>query len=1677
MRPYQTQAQGAQTKITTFLASGVTTGAWLHLPDDYNTTSTTYPLLIFLHGVGEGGTDVNAVLAHGVPKMIANGANMNFTVGGKVYKFIVVSPQITNGWASEGMVQSVINDIKSKYRVDANRIYLTGLSAGAYGVLNYVASGTTYSNNLAAIVPVSPAAIDNSKISGLCNVAASNIAMWGLCGTADPFIDNQTNYVKDVNGCNPKIKAIATSYPGNAHDDGTWDKAYDVGHTYQSPNIYEWMLQYSKNGATTTAPAAVASVANANITITLPTSTISLDGSKSSNAVSYAWTYVSGPVKPAITTATSATTNVTGLTTAGSYVFTLTVKNGDGVAASTNVNVVVNAASVPAPIAQVASDNLTITLPTSTVTLDGSASTNVSSYAWSMASGPATATIATPAAAATVVSGLKAGSYVFNLIVKNSAGVSAQKQVSVTVNNAATSSGGGGNTGTGGSGSVTCSFCKFLIKPGSDGGAYIDGSTMNVKPGDTVCVQSGNYSYIQFFNFTGSSAKPIVFINCGGVVKVGNGGNYGLIFNNVKYFKVTGSGSSDKYGFVIDGVSKKLNTGMAMGKGCTDYEAERTEITGSEVGLMAKVNPDCDPANQYPNFAIRNVKLHDLYIHETTGEGMYIGNTAPNGTEVTCTDGSTMNALPPRIYNLEIYNVITQNTGWDGIQVASAPQNVLIHDNSVNNYGTTNMGSQQAGIILGGESNGKVYNNKIIKGTGNGIEVFGTGLCQVYNNILFGCGIDGTSTGQDAIFIDDRPTTYNYVPLQVYVLNNTVINSGRDAIRMQNSFGTDGKGNLFENNLLVTPGSLSVRGVLSYLTVQAGIDNISNGNLTYADITLPKFVSVSGNDYHLTSGSPAIDKGLNLSAYFKYDIDNNTRPQGAAFDVGADEYASGTSTNKAPTANAGAAQTITLPVSTVTLNGSASSDADGSITSYKWSEVSGPATANYSSTTIAQPVITNLVVAGTYTFQLLVTDNSGATSTATVAITVKPAVIAANKPPVASAGAAQTITLPTSSVTLDASGSTDPDGTVASYKWVQSSGPVTAAFSSATASKPVASSLTTAGTYVFQVTVTDNSGATANASVTITVNSAVTVNKAPVANAGNAQTITLPTSSVTLDGTASTDADGSIISYVWSQVSGPIAGSLTNATSSKAAVSALTTAGTYVFQLLVKDNAGATSTATVTITVKPAGSANVAPTANAGTAQTITLPTSTVTLDGSASKDSDGSIASYLWKQTAGPASSVITSTTSAKPVITNLTVAGTYTLQLTVTDNKGATGTASVTITVKPAPAANKPPVASTSAVTITLPTTTATLDGSLSYDTDGSITAYSWTQTSGPATAAIATPTAVKTAVSKLTVAGTYIFKLVVTDNSGATDDVQTTITVLPASGNSSTPPANKAPVANAGADLTVTMPRNTTTVSGAASTDADGKIVSYKWTQVSGPSTASIPSSTSAVTDLNQLTAVGVYVFRLTVTDDKGASATDDVNVTILPNPDNKLVADAGNDQTITLPTVNIATLDGTGSSEPGGYISSYQWEQVSGPSGSLAATILNPVSSTPAITFNTAGTYVFRLTVTDTYNNTATSEVTVYVISKLGTADQTQIAVTAYPNPAVSTIHLKLSLAKAATLVVRIYNSNGAIKGTYYQGTVSNIDKDFDVSSLSAGLYFMEITDGQTMQLSQKFIKVQ
>src|SRR5205814_1166685 len=133
--------------------------------------------------------------------------------------------------------------------------------------------------------------------------------------------------------------------------------------------------------------------------------------------------------------------------------------------------------------------------------------------------------------------------------------------------------------------------------------------------------------------------------------------------------------------------------------------------------------------------------------------------------------------------------------------------------------------------------------------------------------------------------------------------------------------------------------------------------------------------------------------------------------------------------NQSPTANAGTDINITLPTNSLTLSGNGS-DADGTISSYKWTKISGPNQYSIASSGQAQTIVNNLVQ-GIYFFEFSVTDNQGVSTRDTTQVTVN---AAPNQAPAANAGADMIITLPIYSVTLSGSGN-DPDGTIASYSW------------------------------------------------------------------------------------------------------------------------------------------------------------------------------------------------------------------------------------------------------------------------------------------------------------------------------------------------------------------------------------------------------------------------------------------------------------------------------------------------------------------------------------------------------------------------------------------------------------------------------------------------------------------
>ena len=382
--------------------------------------------------------------------------------------------------------------------------------------------------------------------------------------------------------------------------------------------------------------------------------------------------------------------------------------------------------------------------------------------------------------------------------------------------------------------------------------------------------------------------------------------------------------------------------------------------------------------------------------------------------------------------------------------------------------------------------------------------------------------------------------------------------------------------------------------------------------------------------------------------------------------------------NVAPSINAGSDMTVDSG-SAVTLH-SSGSDPNGDTLSYSWSLIEGPSIALPAMTT--QDIAVTPQNAGLYKFSVVCSDGTGNSQPDEVLLTVN----SVNHAPTAEAGADVDVQAGTL-VTLDGSGSTDPDNDAISYSWTQVSGPQVQ-LANATNVKPSFTASAT-GTYVFGLSVADAKVSSTPDTVTVRV---LKQNTAPVADAGDDQNTKVGTM-VNLDAGASYDPDADAITYAWSQTGGASV-EMTGANMARATFTP-TVSGVLEFKVTVSDGqAQAEDTIKVTVDsvpvvivpVVPVDIVNHVPVAEAGSLQTITLTQTRsllkVTLDGSGSSDPDGDTLSYIWSQISGPSVS-LTGSNTAKPSFTP-GAAGTYIFELKVYDGKDTSPADTVTVTVQ---------------------------------------------------------------------------------------------------------------------------------------------------------------------------------------------------------------------------------------------------------------------------------------------------------------------------------------------------------------------------------------------------------
>lgn len=457
--------------------------------------------------------------------------------------------------------------------------------------------------------------------------------------------------------------------------------------------------------------------------------------------------------------------------------------------------------------------------------------------------------------------------------------------------------------------------------------------------------------------------------------------------------------------------------------------------------------------------------------------------------------------------------------------------------------------------------------------------------------------------------------------------------------------------------------------------------------------------------------------------------------------------------------------------------------------------------------------------------------------------------------PIAAAGADQVVP-PGEAVQLDGRASRDPDGEIVSFAWHQTAG-APAVIAGADTATPVVSTPDVSGTLTFRLDVTDDEGKVGSDSVNIIVN------RAPVADPGDDFRVATNLTG-TLDGTASTDPDGTVVGFRWSQIHGePVA--LQNADAPIATFTAPATPGFLIFQLTVSDEHGFAASDIVVVDVF----LNLAPVAAAGEDR-IVRPGAAVTIDGTASHDPDGTIASYAWTVQAcvtlsGTCTIALTGASTASPQFVAPSVPAIVAFQLVVTDNVGATATDTVTFGVfLQAPVA----VIATPAA-CALGGSTIALDGSRSVDADGTIATYQWTQLSGPPVVLTSADTAVAAFAAPTT--GALGFALTVTDNDGLSSTKEITLVI------------DQPPVARASASAAAVLAGTTVTLDGSQSLDA----ASFSWQQTAGTA-APLSDPTAAQPSFVAATPAAPFelvTFALTVTDSCGQVSTDDVTIVVV------------------------------------------------------------------------------------------------------------------------------------------------------------------------------------------------
>jgi len=634
--------------------------------------------------------------------------------------------------------------------------------------------------------------------------------------------------------------------------------------------------------------------------------------------------------------------------------------------------------------------------------------------------------------------------------------------------------------------------------------------------------------------------------------------------------------------------------------------------------------------------------------------------------------------------------------------------------------------------------------------------------------------------------------------------------------------------------------------------------------------------------------------------------------------------------NPAPTASFDFTPESPNPDDEIDLDASGSSDSDGTIESYEWDTNGDGDYDSYGDADDGPTTSISFDTGGTYTVGLRVEDNGGKTETMRTSIFVE------NPAPTASFEYTPESPNPDDEIRLDASGSSDSDGTIESYEWDTDGDGDYDSYGDVDDGPTTSVTFDSGGTYTVGLRVEDNGETVDTTRTKITVD-----NPKPTADISISPVPPHPDDEIRLDASESSDSDGEIVSYEWDTNDDGEYGSYGDADDGPTTSIAYESGGEYRIGLRVTDNGGKTATDQFIITVK-----NPGPTAELSVSPDEPNPDDEITLDASGSSDPDGEIATYEWDTDGDGEYDSYGDADGGPTASIDYEVGGTYEVGLRVVDNGGKTATLRREITVEnPTPSAAFEYSPETPELGETVH-----FDGSESSDPDGEVVSYTWYVDGDRVEQS-------EQFNRSFDREGSYNVTLVVTDNGRVSASTSATV------------PVSEPPEASISSSPDAIGQNRTVTFDAGSSYDPDGSITTYQWTFSDG-------ETARGETVTRRFSTVGNHSVELTVVDDATLASRTNETVTVYPVPSATISADPA--QPVEGSNIDFRAvtddaiaayewdLDGDGETEKTGQTVPAVFDEYGEHNVSVALTSENDVTNTTSRTISVDRNATFELT---------------------------------------------------------------------------------------------------------------